>query len=64
MSEEQEKYTRPIKNLGYTISYEFNKDMYSANIHFPWNKKNNIFYHQNTLENFYKNLYEHFKNNN
>lgn len=59
MINEQEKYTKPIKNLGYTISYEFTSDMFVAYVHYPWEKKDDAsIYSQTTLTDFYKNLHD------
>lgn len=55
---EQQDFTRKIKNLGYTIDYLIKDDMYSADVYFPWNKKDVIHYAQTGLKDFYKNLYE------
>lgn len=61
---EQKKYTEAIKKLGYTIEYLIKDDMYSADVYYPWNKKERINYAQTGIKDFYKNLYEHVVKNN
>jgi|688.fasta_scaffold825112_2 hypothetical protein len=64
MKEVHNKWTQPIKDKGYNIDYDFADGFYSAYIYYPHNKKQGLFYIQQTLNNFYENMYINFINNN
>lgn len=55
---EPNKYIEAIKKEGYTIEYLIKDNIYSADVYYPWNKKDYLHYAQQGIEGFYKNLYE------